>query len=759
MTAPLDGFRILDCSEGLAGPMAAMHLADFGAEVIKVEPPGGERGRSNPGFPLWNRNKQGLVLDIHVPADAVRLRELLATADGCVFSQPLDVLEAAGLDPASMTKLNPALAYLHTPSWPLPVESVELLCAASGIGVSQFAKTPVPVDPVIPHVLYMQAVMGASGIVSALIERERSGRGQAVTVSGIQAALAATTGGVTHRTGDPPRPKGPPTGGTPTYRLYQCGDGDWIFAAGLTPAFRVALLTAVGLLDELLIDPRIGGEPAMMWLPENMPWVSERIEAVMRTKPAAEWLTIIADGGCPCGPVWDRETWLAYPQLAAIGMWTTIDDPNAGRVSMPGIPINLAASPATVRTPSPALGATSEPGPHTSPLKPTGGEAPGPGPLAGVRALDLGAIIAGTYAGSILADFGADVLKVEPLGGDTFRSSGAGFVGYNLGKRSIALDLQKKEGRDAFLRLVANSDVVVDNYRPGVLQRLRIDYDSLKAVNPRIITVTVNGYGHAGPMANEPGFDPLLQAASGMMVAQGGDGDPVFFAVPVNDVAWAPTAALGAVFALLHRARTGEGQAVTTSLAAQSVMFQSGELVRYDGRPPARIGGTDYQGPSALDRYYAASDGFVRLQATAEGDRARLAAANLLPGGVVLDEAATAGALTASISKLTRDEAVAILAEAGVAAAPARVNRELTSVPDYLAQGAVEQSDFGGGRPVWVAGKYALFSRTQREGPKETPGLGEHSTQLLTEHGFAPAEIDALLAAGAMVQGGPFIVP
>ncbi|MBK6662933.1 MAG: CoA transferase [Thermoflexaceae bacterium] len=757
-TAPFEGFRILDCSEGLAGPMAAMHLADFGAEVIKVEPPGGERGRSNPGFPLWNRNKRGVTIDIRSQAGAARLRELLATADGCVFSQPLAELEHLGLDHASMTKLNPALVYLHTPPWPTDDESVELLCAATGIGMGQFAKANVPVDPVIPHVLYMQAVVGASGFTSAMIERERSGRGQAVTVGGIQAALSATTGGVTHRPGDPPRPKGPPTGGTPTYRLFQCSDGEWIFVAGLTPAFRVSALTAIGLLDEFLIDPRIAGEPAMMWLPENMPWVSERMEAVMRTKTAAEWLTIIAEAGCPCGPVWDRETWLNHPQLPAIGMWTTLDDPNVGRVSMPGLPINLWQSPASVRTPSPAPGGVDAVEPHVSPLRPSGEQVKGAGPLAGLRVLDLGAIIAGTYAGSILADFGADVLKVEPLGGDTFRSAGAGFVGYNLGKRSVALDLQKKEGRDAFLRLVANSDVVVDNYRPGVLQRLRIDYPSLKEVNPRIITVTVTGYGHAGPMANEPGFDPLLQAASGMMDAQGGGGDPVFFTVPVNDVASAATATLGAVIALLHRARTGEGQAVTTSLAAQSVMFQSGELVRYEGRAPARVGGTDYPGPSALDRYYATSDGFIRLQAT-DADRARLAAAKLLPGTSGLDDAGTAEALGASFAKLTRDEAVAILAEAGIAAAPARVNRELTAVAEFVSQGAVEQADFGPGLPVWVAGKYALFSRTQRHGPKKAPGLGEHSFDVLSEHGFSPEEIDALLAAGAMVQGGAFVIP
>lgn len=759
MTAPLDGLRILDCSEGVAGPMAAMHLADFGADVIKVEPPGGEPGRANPGFPLWNRNKRGVTIDTTTAEGRNRLRGLLATADGCIFTQPLAGLEAAGLDPASMTKLNPALVYLHSPHWPLDNESNELLCAATGIGMGQFAKTNVPVDPVIPHVLYMQAIIGATGMLAALIERERSGRGQVVTAGGVQAALAATTGGVTHRPGDPPRPKGPPTGGTPTYRLYQCSDGEWMFIAGLTPAFRVAGLSAIGLLDELLIDPRISGEPAMMWLPENMPWVSQRIEAVMATKPRAEWLKIIADGGCPCGPVWDRRTWLDHPQLEAIGMLATLDDPNVGRVTMPGLPINLWASPASVRTPSPRLGEDVPVEPRVPQVRATGVEAEGAGPLAGIRALDLGAIIAGTYAGSILADFGADVLKVEPLGGDTFRSSGAGFVGFNLGKRSIALDLQKNAGRDAFLRLVAESDVVIDNYRPGVLQRLRIDYDSLKQVNPKIITVTVTGYGHAGPMANEPGFDPLLQAASGMMMAQGGDGDPVFFTVPVNDVASAATATLGAVLALYHRARTGEGQLVTTSLAAQSVMFQSGELVQYEGRTPARIGATDYQGPSAYERYYPVSDGFVRLQATAERDSARLEVAGLLPKAASLGDAGAAEALTAAFAKLTRDEAVTIASQAGLAIAPARGSRDIVHLEKYIGDGAVAQADFGPGPLVWVAGKYALFSRTQREGAKKAPGLGEHSSELLAEHGFSEAEIDTLLAEGAMVQGGAFVVP
>jgi crotonobetainyl-CoA:carnitine CoA-transferase CaiB-like acyl-CoA transferase len=163
--------------------------------------------------------------------------------------------------------------------------------------------------------------------------------------------------------------------------------------------------------------------------------------------------------------------------------------------------------------------------------------------------------------------------------------------------------------------LVRTADIVLDNYRPGVLDRLGAGWESLREVNPQVSSVSITGFGDGGPLGDEPGFDPVLQAMSGMMASQGGDSDPVFFTVPVNDVMAAATVAFGSGLALLHRSRTGRGQRVTTSLAAMSAFVQAEALVQFPGRPAAPVGGRDHPGHASFDRYHRAADGWVRVQA------------------------------------------------------------------------------------------------------------------------------------------------
>ncbi|MCC7365134.1 MAG: CoA transferase [Dehalococcoidia bacterium] len=761
MESALAGYRVLDCSTGNAGPMAAMYLADNGAGVIKVEPREGEPGRANPGFPLWNRNKRRLACDIRDAAGREELLRWLGGTDVAVFSQPLSELEALGLGPAQLAERFPGLCYLHVPTF-LPgcheemPESTQLLASVSGAGLYQSATTPVPIDPVVPHLLSMQGIWGAAAVSAALYERERSGRGQVVTVGGMHSVLICLTSQAGFLADIPPvKPGGGPSGGLPNYRIYECADGEWMMLAALTPAFRVSAMVTLEVLEELLSDPRLEGEIAAIGLLENLEWAAGVIARAFKTRTRAEWMAALAEAGVPCGPVWYRHEWLAHPQMDAVNMLVTLDDPERGPVTMPRLPIELSRTPGQVRTAAPSLsddiaGATWEP---RGELPATAGETLG-GPLAGIRVLDLGAIVAGTYGASLLADLGADVVKVEPLSGDNLRANGMTFHGYNLGKRSLAMDLRHQAGREVFYRLVRDADVVIDNYRPGVLERLGVDYESLRRINEKIISVSVTGYGTTGPLGAEPGFDPLLQAASGMMRAQGGAGSPVFYTIPINDVGSAATVAVGTILALIHRHRSGEGQRVTTSLLAQSLMMQSSEAVTYAGRPPSPVGGTDFTGPSPLDRYYPVADGWVRLRADNVDS---LVAAGVVPAGAPLEGDALAEAITAGLATLTREEAVARLRAAGVEAAITRSLSELPSLDVIQQQGILEWVS-PGGRDAWVAGRYADFSRTQRTGPKLPPGLGEHSLEVLQQlAGLNDAEMGRVLQDRIVVQGVPIV--
>ena len=430
-----------------------------------------------------------------------------------------------------------------------------------------------------------------------------------------------------------------------------------------------------------------------------------------------------------------------------------MDDPQRGQVVMPGLPLVLTATPGHIRSAAPSLGQ------HDGdaidwPAQPRPGSAPSPsghGPLAGYRVLDLGAILAGPYAGALLAELGADVIKVEPLAGDAFRETG--FV-YNRGQRGLAIDLRSPDAREAFYELVRTADAVVDNSRLGVMERLRIDYASLARVKPDIVTMSVNGFGEQGPMAPKPGFDPVLQAMSGMMAAQGGDSDPVLFAIPVNDIAAATLVVLGVCLGVFHRLRTGHGQRMWTSLAGCAAMMQSGELVRFANRPLPIRGGRDFTGPSVLDRYYRVRDGWLRLQAQHPES---LRAAGLLDGATASVSDAEIGSLLAeALAPRSLAEALACLSAAGVPAAAVRAPHELPLDAELQALEIFASRHMQDGTPYFSPQRYARFSRTQTQATFEPPGLGEHSRQVLAEAGIDPDRIQALLDTGVLKQGAPF---
>jgi crotonobetainyl-CoA:carnitine CoA-transferase CaiB-like acyl-CoA transferase len=739
----LSGLRVIDASRGIAGPLAAMFLADFGADVVKVDPPRtGDAPRTgdtrpHPGSVMWDRGKRS----------ASSIDGLVGSADVLISNAPIDT---GGLDNSRLVHLVvPAL--LDGATWPLTIESEGLIAAVTGVALRQASFGGGPIDSVSPILPTVHGVWAAAALVAALIERQRSGLGQTVTVAGVHGAMVASSAAMNLDAAvDPPARLGDAGGSVPFYRTYQCADGEWLFLAALTPRFTDIAFAALGVAD-MYDDPRLDGRGrAGMLHPDNVGWVTERIATAFRSDTREQWLATLHHAGCPAGPVLRREQWLDHPQIDAIGMRLEVDDPHHGHVVMPGAPLRLHATPGVVRSPAPGSAATGEGAPTW--LDPPW-DLPAPvdddstrstPPLAGVRVLDLGAIIAGPYAGSLLAELGASVVKVEPLTGDSFR--GPGFAAYNKGQRGLAVDLQHADGHEVLLRLVSDADIVIDNYRPGVLGRLNLGYEQLSETNPRIISVSITGFGVGGPLGDEPGFDPVLQAMSGMMAAQGGDAEPVFFTVPVNDVTAAATTALGSLIALLHRERTGQGQKVTTSLAAMSALVQADDIVRVDRRPPGRVGGRDHRGAGPLDRYYEATDGWIRVLDTGEhGYPRRLAGIGLA--------SVDGETIAAWVAERARADAVAQLAAAGVAAVEARSVRELIDDETMIARGVLRQDTRPGRESRWTTGTYAHFGRTPLVPAADAPALGQHTVEILTDAGYAITDIAELHERKVIVGG------
>jgi crotonobetainyl-CoA:carnitine CoA-transferase CaiB-like acyl-CoA transferase len=744
------GIRVLDCTQGLAGPLASMLLADHGAEVLKLEPPEGDRARDQPGYLTWNRNKKRLTLDLSDAADRERLAPLLAAADVAVFDHSPREIEALGLDGGTLLAAHPRLIHLWTPPYGTTGRWSELpshhatLTGLCGSAFRQGSYTDRPVWHVAQIVHHAQGVMAANAAGAALIQRGDDGRGRAVTVSGLH-AMAETGCPVSH-VGMPANFRGHPLGGSASYRLYRCGDGEWLFLATLFAHFFHRAIAALELDRE---PPSVD--------------IGSAIEARLASGPRARWLALFREHDVPAGAVDRREDFLATDIVRANELAAELEHPELGLVRMVGVPARLCETPGSVRhLPQQAtdedVARFTAPRPSPPELRTSVGP-----PLAGVRVLDLGSVIAGTYAASILANLGADVVKVESQDGDPFRYA-LGFITYNRGKRGLGVDLKAPAGRELFLDLARQADVVIDNFRLGVRERLGIDYAALAPLNPQLISCSINTYGSRGADARLPGFDPLLQARSGLMWAQGGDGgEPVFHAIAVNDVATAAMGAFAVIAALHGRERTGRGQNCETSLAAQSALYQSGDLTWYAGRPPLAQGGRDCIGFTALDRYHRCADGWITLAATTPKHFADLARALDRPDWLERWDGAAAlaeprdGELAAEVAdafaSLRRVEAVDLMCDAGVPAAPVLRGDEAQRTEYFWENAYYELRSHPAEGELVTSRSFADFDGAPLRFERLHPELGEHGVEVLLDYGVPRERIIELAKEHVIFRG------
>ncbi|MEM9615710.1 MAG: CoA transferase [Actinomycetota bacterium] len=617
------GVRVLEEATGIPGPYAAMFLGDQGADVVKVEGVDGDPYRADPGFQTLNRNKRSVVVDVETR------RALEAAADVIVTDRPGRATE--------LRAANPTAVIVTMPPWGERGRLVDaptsrpLLHAATGIAWNQQSYAEVPIDLIVPIAAYGTGVLGAIAIGAGLLVRQARGAAPTYEVSQLSGAGAVQLGEV--RVPGPPeeRPGSSIMGSkarVAAYRLVEAGDGKWFFLACGTLDFYRRMLDVIG-RPELIDDPDLANPPWGLLTDEAVARITPILDEAFATRPRDEWLRILAEADVPAQPVLTREEFLTTSMVAANDLDVTLDHPQLGPVSMMGLPFTLDGAPGAIRTPAPLLGENTDEvvaewvgtPPPTAPT-PDGTDRvvdDGTRPLAGVSVLDLTSFIAGPVVGRHLAMLGADVVKVEPPTGDPFRAIGPMFISWNQGKRSIALDLGTPEGLAELRALAARSDIVVENFRPGVAARLGVDADSLATVNPDLVCLSSSGYGRDSSMASRPAFDPLIQAMGGLMAAQGGlsgDGrpdtgfEPVFLTLPVHDVITPMLGAIGCIAGLHRRHRDGGGgQRITTSLVQSTMVAQAAEFTRYRGRPPTALGGFDHPGPDGEPAWTDGDDG------------------------------------------------------------------------------------------------------------------------------------------------------
>ena len=394
-------------------------------------------------------------------------------------------------------------------------------------------------------------------------------------------------------------------------------------------------------------------------------------------------------------------------------------------------------------------------------------------PLKGLRVLELSQVMAGPVAGLMLADLGADVIKIEkPAGGDDargFNSKGAGdmpasFEVLNRGKRSLALDLKSPHGRDVLRKMVSKADVLTENFRPGTMDKLGVGATELMALNPKLIYCSITGYGRWGPLAERGGFDLILQAFSGLVAVTGEAGrSPVKPGVSVADVNAGILACLGVLGAHIHQLKTGQGQHVETSLlqASMQQLYWYAALFFSDAPLPPRLGTA--HPIIAPYQTFTCDDGEIALGGANEANWVRITDVVGRPEWRSDQRFSTArqrlqhrdeltAELNGALAGRTRSQWEDAFSSAGVPVGPVQSVQEALSHPQAKAMDVVvDAATAAGGRRPMI-GFPVHFSGRNAPNTQAAPRLGQHSAEVLQETGISPAEIDALIASGCVHQ-------
>lgn len=730
----LDGVKVVDLSVGMAPALIAKFLADSGATVIRVPPMGGDPFVGYyPAYEVWRR---GAVVDKVAAGSASALEALLAEADVCLIGGEDHPEIQRRQDGAQIAARHSRLVVLDITDGPQGTDfagrpSTDLIAQArSGLVWEQDPARPI-LNAFEPG-NYGAAMQGLAGVLAALYEREASGRGQLVTTSLFEGSLAWI--GTYWASLEKPTPAADfviPRGVWPL--VLRARDGVYVHLVIGAPGSKYAMYKALE-IDDPSVQPTDVSMPQPGGGAKNFFGDFDLLAEHAAKKDSKDLLEAIWALGLPAEPVLSPGDCWSNPQIERNGVIVTEAD-GIRRVGLPFLHQTVPAGAAK---------------------KPEAGDTP----LAGVRVVDCGAFVAGPLAAVMLADLGADVVKVEAKAGDPNRAIFKSFTMANRGKRGLAVDLKDTDGNAVVQALCEQADIVMSNFRPGVAERLGIGAEDLRKKNPTLVVLESPAYGSKGPMAAKAGFDMVMQAWCGHESKAGGRANPPRWnRTNLADIAAGMLGSISLLTALVHRARTGNAVSLESPLVNAGIFTLSELLQLTDGsfaglnRLSSSLAG--YHPAEAL---YRARDGWVAVVArgekAAQSLRRLLQLNNALSADVASWDEQAESVIAEAVALRTFADLVELLEPEGIWVEFCHQDREQVILNDakLIERGmvrAIAHPQFG---VINELGTMFQLSRSKTGSSRSTPLLGGSTHELLRELGYSPEKIADLKARGVTLE-------
>jgi crotonobetainyl-CoA:carnitine CoA-transferase CaiB-like acyl-CoA transferase len=776
MPGPLDHLTVIELAEQMPVAIAAMLFADHGAEVVKVEPKGGNWFAHDLTRKSWDRSKRSVELDVGDAADLQSLRGLLGGAD--IFIHALEEKDAAalGLDREALERDFPELVVCALTAYgadtPFADRPYGESLAAARLGTmidrsSSFRPGPVYLGH--PALHYGQAFLSVIGALAAVRARRHIGKGQRVEASLLDAMIAQSPmnnwwqeEGISYiKAGD--------SGTRLVTGMFECRDGLYLqMHTGGQGGFKAAMdLLGFGDRVQRVTAP----EMSVPLTDDEYNIARVEIFEAFKTKTRAEWIKLFQAADVAALPVLEPAEVLLDEQVEFVGQRVALPDPDFGTIYQAAPAVRMANTPTAAPRPAPAVGADNGAlgeliGRGRAALAADG--KPLERPLEGIKVIDFSSFFAVGYGGRLLSDLGADVIKVETPGGDQMRPLPDCFDAAQRGKRDIVLNLKDPEALEAALKLVAEADVVTHNLRPGKADKLGIGYEALSKINPRLLYVYLPGYGSKGPKSLLKSFAPLVSGWTGLLYEGGGEGNPPTRAVFGNeDYNNGFLGAAGILMGLEHRAISGKGDYIEIPQLHSSLWTTSEHFLDADKKVVYGFRlDKDQAGFNALDRIYRTTDGWLCISCRQEDRFVALAKAVgreewlsdprfAAARDRSANDAALMEALKPFFAQKSSQEAFALLDAAG---APCEIARETSWVREALwedwavaSNRVIENFDSMYGH-VRQFGSFMHFSLTPSFAKGSAPRLGEHTRQVLREAGYGEEQIDALIESKKAMQ-------